>query len=90
MMTNRAKHPGVTGAQRRVLNEIGCGNNSPYMTPKVRDALLESGTIVEIEPRRVFGPGNSIIDRIPREIRRFEMPTAIHIQWCEAFSPEDK
>jgi hypothetical protein len=50
--------------------------------------MILAGLIVEIEPRRVYGPGNSPIDRIPMEIRRFEMPTAIHIQWCDAFSPE--
>ena len=73
-------HPGRTPAMRRVLDEIGCGNPSPMMADATRDALLREGLIVEISPiedRR----GGMIL-----RIRRFDMPVAAHIAWCDAMS----
>jgi hypothetical protein len=49
MTDNAPKHPGRTPAQCRVLDAIGCGNNSPRMVAAVRDAMLKAGLIVEIE-----------------------------------------
>ena len=43
MTDNAPKHPGRTPAQRRVLDAIGCGNNSPRMVAAVRDAMLKAG-----------------------------------------------
>ena len=84
----KTKHPGDTAAQRRILDEIGCGNNSPRMADSTRVALLGAGLIVELEPKLICGPGNSPIDRIPLKIRQFEMPIPVHMQWCEAVSEE--
>jgi hypothetical protein len=75
------KHPGKTAAQKRALDAIGCGNDSPRMSTATRDGLLRHGLIVEISPRVLPG-------RLPVHIRQFEMPTPVHIQWCEAVSEE--
>jgi hypothetical protein len=88
MTDNAPKHPGRTPAQRRVLDAIGCGNNSPRMVAAVRDAMLKAGLIVEIEPRLIFGRGSSPIDRIPVKVSRYEMPIHVHMQWCSAVAVE--
>lgn len=76
------KHPGKTPAQRRVLDEIGCGNHSPIMAKATRDKLLRDGLIVELTPLESrAGPFRMII-------RQFEMPIPVHIQWCEAMEAE--
>jgi len=76
------KHPGKTAAQRRALDEIGCGNHSPYMAKATRDAMLRSGVIVELSPRHEpFGP-------FTITIRQFEMPIPVHMAWCDAMSAQ--
>ena len=85
---SRPKHPGRTPAQRRVLDAIGCGDNSPHMSPIIREIMLRDGLIVELGPRLIFGPSNSPIDRIPVKIRQFEMPIPVHMQWCDAVAAE--
>jgi hypothetical protein len=76
------KHPGKTPAQRRVLDEIGCGNNSPMMSDKTREKLLKDGLIVELSPK-VFQ------DRFGKlTIRQFEMPIHVHMEWCLSVSEE--
>jgi hypothetical protein len=77
------KHPGKTPAQRRVLDQIGCGNHSPYMANITREKLLRDGLIVELSPLSV-----PFMGAIRMTVRQFEMPTNIHIQWCEAMSDE--
>ena len=79
-MSENVKHPGKTPAQRRVLDAIGCGNYSPIMAKATRDKLLREGLIVELAPLESrAGPFRMVI-------RQFDMPTAVHIQWCEAMS----
>lgn len=77
------KHPGKTAAQRRVLDEIGCGNYSPIMSNKTRDAMLAAGLIVELSPRFV-GDGPFAV-----RIRQFEMPISVHMDWCTSVSDEE-
>lgn len=76
------KHPGKTGAQRRVLDMIGCGNNSPLMSKSTREALLRDGLIVQI--------ADSVIGQGPLACRvsRFEMPISVHMQWCQHHSEQ--
>jgi hypothetical protein len=78
------KHPGKTAAQRRVLDEIGCGNHSPIMAKATRDKLLREGLIAELEPiSERAGPFRLVI-------RQFEMPIPVHMQWCAAVAAESE
>ncbi len=71
------KHPGKTPAQRRVLDSIGCGERSPYMTKATREAMLRAGLIVELSPLEIpFGGLGHM------KVRQFEMPIPVHIEWC--------
>lgn len=79
--TTKSRHPGRTPAQRRVLDEIGCGNHSPWMDGKTRNALLAASLIVELPPRVLSG-------RLPVSIRQYDMPTPVHMAWCEACAEE--
>ncbi len=78
-----AKHPGKSAAQRRALDQIGCGNYSPIMAPKTRDAMLRDGLIVELPEAEV-----SFVGSLRMKVRQFEMPIPVHIRWCEAMSAE--
>jgi hypothetical protein len=82
--TDRPPHPGKTTAQRRVLDEIGCGNFSPMMAKATRSALLKEGLIVSAG-ERVIGAGWSAV-----RIAEFEMPVAVHLQWCSAVAATDE
>jgi hypothetical protein len=78
------KHPGKTPAQRRILDEIGCGNHSPVMAKATCDKLLRDGLVVELSPdERPF------IGAITFQIRRFEMPIPVHMQWCQFQSEQE-
>ena len=72
-----APHPGATPAQRRALDALGAGNASPPMSPKVRDALLAAGLIVELPPLQVPFAG-----RLVMQVRQFDMPAHVHMAWC--------
>lgn len=78
----RTKHPGRTHAQRRVLDEIGCGNHSPIMAGSTRAALLAAGLIVQM-PDRHLGQSWPTV-----RVEQFEMPISIHMQWCSAMAEE--
>ena len=77
------KHPGKTPAQRRVLDSIGCGHHSPLMAVATRHAMIRDGLIVELPSRRECFYGN-----IAMTIRQFEMPTPVHMAWCNAMADE--
>lgn len=81
-MIKRAGHPGRTQAERRVLDEIGCGNNLPMMGKATREALLRKGLIVQCG-EKVFGTGWSAV-RVPE----YEMPIPVHIQWRNAMTED--
>jgi hypothetical protein len=84
-MGDRPPHPGKTPAQRRVLDEIGCGNFSPVAAKATIKALLDAGLIFEMSPARV-----PFLGAICMEVRRFEMPIAVHIWWCDAVAFTDE
>lgn len=72
------KHPGKSPAQRAALDEIGCGNYLPRMSPATRKALLDRGLI---EPC-----GEKIIcqDRFGTvRLTEYQMPIPVHYQWCQ-------
>lgn len=71
------KHPGKSKAQRRVLDEIGCGNYSPIADKRTIQRLLDDGLIEEMSPRRVPVFGN-----VCMEVRQFQMPLPVHLEWC--------
>ena len=83
----KVAHPGKTPAQRRVLDEIGCGNYSPIMDKRTRDALLRQGLIVPLSDRIIYcGSGLGGMEvRIPE----FQMPTHVHIQWCYSVGEDE-
>ena len=79
------KHPGKTPAQRRVLDAIGCGDHSPFMTKATSERMLRDGLIVEVPPLKI-----PFIGSLCMEVRQFDMPTNIHIAWCEAMRAESE
>ena len=83
-MLNRshALHPGRTPAQRRALDAIGCGNDSPVMANSTRDALLRAGLIEPLSDQLVGGGALRV------RVARFEMPVSVHMRWCEAMAAE--
>ena len=80
----RTPHPGRTKAQRAVLDAIGCGDCSPYMAPRTRDALLAAGLIIECG-EKVVGRDRFGLITIPE----YGMPIPVHMQWCYAVSDDD-
>ena len=78
MAERRAKHPGKTPAQRRVLDAIGCGNFSPSMARATRKALLDAG-LIEKAGEKIIGRGWSAVT-----IDEFHMPIPVHYAWCKA------
>jgi hypothetical protein len=79
-MMTKPKHPGRTPAERRILDAIGCGNNSPWMATSTRDNLLKAELIVRIEDK-LFG-------RYPLAVKvaQYDMPIRVHMLWCQAMS----
>jgi hypothetical protein len=73
----KAKHPGRTPAERRVLDAIGGGNHSPFMRPTTEKAMLEAGLIYAL-------PDKVSHDRLGTlRVRQFDMPAAVHMAWCD-------
>lgn len=64
-------------AQLWVLDQIGCGNNSPMMAKSTRDALLRKGLIVKMEDGKMSAFGGLMM-----RVERFDMPLAVHLVWC--------
>ncbi len=83
-MTKPAHPAGRRTAWRRVLDEIGCGNFCPQMTRATAQSLINAGLIERVADkpvgRDVFGP---IV------IPQYQMPLAVHMQWCKAVSDEN-
>lgn len=83
MVEKAGKHPGKTPAQRKVLDMIGCGERTPPMSRKTREALLREG-LIEVCGRRCLGQ-----DALgPIEIEEYQMPIPVHMAWCEAMAAQ--
>lgn len=80
MMSETSKHPGKTAAQRRVLDEIGCGNHSPIMGKVTRNAMLTAGLIYHAG-YKTFGTVWSGV-----RVEQYDMPINVHYQWCQAMA----
>lgn len=78
------KHPGKTRAQKRALDEMGCGNPSPTMSKKTKDSLLKDG-LIEKCGERVIGSGPFAI-----VVDEWQMPVFVHYQWCCAVSVDEE
>ena len=84
LYSKRPPHPGRTAAQRRVLDAIGCGESSPRMSPKVRDALLTADLIVQCGERVVCQDRFGTVTA-----PEYVMPIPVHMQWCSAVAATD-
>lgn len=71
-------HPGKTEAQRRFLDMVGCGENSPPSTERTVDALLDAG-LIYVCGYKVVGKDRFREIQIPQ----YEMTIPTHMQWCE-------
>jgi hypothetical protein len=77
-------HPGKTPAQRRFLDEIGCGNYSPIADKRTIAALLKQGLIEELTPLQV-----PLFGSVCMTVRQFQMPLHIHLEWCCSCEDEE-
>lgn len=75
----------LTPAQRRVLDDIGCGNPSPIAGERTINALLRRGLIFELPEAQmpVFGA-------LMMRVRRFDMPIQVYMEWCDLCAAEYK
>ena len=83
MTKYKISHPGKTAAQRRALDQIGCGNFSPVMAKATRDAMLRTGIIIHAGDKII---GKDIFGSI--KIAEFAMPISVHMQWCAAMAQD--
>jgi len=74
----KPRHPGRTEEQRRVLDEIGCGNFRPTARPSTIKALLKAGLIQQCG-EKVLGKDRFGVIAIPE----YQMPTPVHMAWCK-------
>ena len=72
---------GLTKRQLEVLSCIAFGGESGMHHPATLKVLEDKGLVVAHEVK-VYGKGNSVIDRIPMTIKRYDMPIAEHIEFC--------
>ena len=75
-------YKGLTKKQLEVLSCIAFGGEDSNHHPKLLKELEDKGLIESYEGK-IYGKGNSPIDRIPVIIKRYRMPIAEHIEFCE-------
>lgn len=71
----------LTPAQDKAFGQIAIGQH-PFCSPKTIRALLDKGLIKEGEDKKIYGKGNSPIDRIPVVVKDYYVPLDIHMEWC--------
>lgn len=76
-------HPGKAEAQRRALDQIGCGNYAVTMAPKTRDALLKAGLIEQCGEKVICRDRFGVVT-----VPEYQMPAPVHMQWCQAMAEE--
>lgn len=91
-MTNKAglavqklstPHPGNTPAQRKVLDQVGCGESLPSASAKTLAKMVEQG-LLERLPDQVLGRDSFGAITVPQ----YEMPIPVHYQWCKYWSEQ--
>lgn len=78
-----AKHPGRTAAQRRILDQVGCGEHCPRAQRKTLDRMVEEGLLVRL-PDMVLGRDALGTIALPQ----YEMPIPVRYAWCQAMSAQ--
>ena len=76
--TTKTRNPaaGLTKAQRAAFEQLTVGDDR-YIPARVRAALVAKGLVVQIGERSL----GTILGR-PVMTAVFEVPTAVHMQWC--------
>jgi hypothetical protein len=74
-------YKGLTKKQLNVLSCIAFGGEGSMHHPATLKVLEDKGLIESYECK-IYGKGNSMIDRIPMTVKRYEMPIAEHIEFC--------
>lgn len=89
-MTTPADIAKLTATQQDVLGQIACGFDASHH-PRVIKALLAKG-LIEATERRIYGSGNTAMDRIPVIMTGYNVPLPVHIAWAEWASeqPEEE
>jgi hypothetical protein len=78
----RMPHPGRTAAERKALDQVGCGQ-PPGCSHKTLRNLLDAGLIVEVG-------GQTRRDALGEyRIPSYEMPIPVHMAWCNAVAFTD-
>ena len=71
------KHPGRTAAQKRVLDQMGCGEVLPRAKRQTLDRMVDEGLIVRLADRIVGRDGFGLIT-----LPQYEMTISTHYAWC--------
>lgn len=71
------RHPGKTPAQRRVLDQVGCGEYLPRASAKTLAAMVEQGLLTRLSDRVLGRDGFGSIS-----VPQYDMPIGVHMQWC--------
>lgn len=72
--------PNLSKKQRQILDEIGCGNydlSGVFPTVQTINGLLEKGLLERLSDKRIGGDRFGAIN-----IPQYQMPIAVHFQWC--------
>ena len=80
---DRMPHPGRTSAERRALDQVGCGE-PPSCSPRTLRRLLDGGLLIDQggEVRR-DALGTSTVPS-------YAMPLPVHYAWCSAVAFTDE
>lgn len=82
MKLKRKAYQGLPQRQFEALSSIAFGGDGEGYHPKTLEALKNKG-LVEPYENKIYGIGNSPIDRIPLVVIAYYMPIAEHIQFCQ-------
>lgn len=67
--------------QSEVFEQIAIGFDQ-FHHHKTIEALEKKGLIIRRETK-VYGRGNTVLDRMPMTVYRYEVPIPIHMEWCQ-------
>lgn len=70
-------HPGKTDAEKRILDQIGCGDSLPRANAKTLDRMVERGLIRRVHDKVLSSDRFGAI-----AIPQYEMTIHTHMDWC--------
>lgn len=76
--SSKPRHPGRSAAERRILDEVGCGQNTPRAYQKTLDRMVAAGLLTFLGHETI---GRDALGAIRLPV--YEMPAHVHIRWCE-------